>query len=139
MEVPAKLQDVIKVVSGWIGREDLIKLYKSADVVVIPSLSEGFSIPIIEAFAAGKPVISLDAPPMNELNTTRSGWLVKVRSQSVIGHIRYFIPDIDDFMNKLMIAIEDEDGRREKMEYIKEYRWNFHYRNVYGKFLELIK
>jgi len=78
IEIPPELKKIIALISGWLDRNSLIKLYCSTDVIVVPSLNEGFSIPIIEAFAAGKPVISLDAPPMNELNSDKYGWLIKV-------------------------------------------------------------
>jgi len=40
----------------------LIKLYKSADACVFPSLMETFAMINIEAMAAGIPVVSTDAP-----------------------------------------------------------------------------
>ena len=37
---------------------DLVNLYKSADVVCIPSRNEPFGIVVLEAWAAGKPVVA---------------------------------------------------------------------------------
>jgi len=42
--------------------DDLVALYKSADVFVLPSLLETFGMVIIEAMAAGLPVVATDAP-----------------------------------------------------------------------------
>jgi len=47
--VPKEVSHIVKVVSGWLDRRELIELYQSSDIVVVPSLSEGFSISIIEA------------------------------------------------------------------------------------------
>ncbi|MBS1875389.1 MAG: glycosyltransferase family 4 protein [Acidobacteria bacterium] len=41
--------------------------YGSADVVVFASLAEGFGLPILEAQASGRPVVTSDLPPMNEV------------------------------------------------------------------------
>lgn len=47
--------------------EDLLALYRSAIVSLNPSLSEGFSIPVIEASAAGTPLLASDIPAHREL------------------------------------------------------------------------
>lgn len=47
-----------------ISDDDLIKLYKRADIVSFVSTYEGFGMPIIEANAVGRMVISSDIEPM---------------------------------------------------------------------------
>lgn len=51
-----KHKDIIY--TGKISDEQLIALYKKAECFVIPSLEEGFGIPVLEAMAAECPVIS---------------------------------------------------------------------------------
>jgi glycosyltransferase involved in cell wall biosynthesis len=48
------------------GRE-LLDFYKSADVFVLPSLKEGIANAMLEALAAGLPVVASDLPEMREI------------------------------------------------------------------------
>jgi 1,2-diacylglycerol 3-alpha-glucosyltransferase len=51
-------------------------LYHAGRVVVQPSKVEGFGLSIVEALCAGKPIITVNAPPMNEFVRDRWAWLV---------------------------------------------------------------
>ena len=49
-----------------ITNDDLIELYKSAKILLFPSLEEGLGLPILEAQVCGCPVVTTDIPPMNK-------------------------------------------------------------------------
>lgn len=53
--------------SRGISRAELANLYAEATAVVVPSLYEGFGIPVIEALACGAPVIASDLPVLREV------------------------------------------------------------------------
>lgn len=42
---------------GKVSKSDLLKLYAHAAAVIVPSLAEGFGLPVLEAHAFGRPVI----------------------------------------------------------------------------------
>ena len=52
---------------GNLPDEDLSWLYNSADIVVMPSLFEGFGFPALEAMACGRPVIAANATSLPEV------------------------------------------------------------------------
>jgi len=58
---------------GW-PTANVSNLYQAFDVLLNPSMGEGFGVPIIEAQACGVPVITSDHSAMSEL--TQAGWLV---------------------------------------------------------------
>jgi glycosyltransferase involved in cell wall biosynthesis len=47
--------------------EDLVRLYNRTQVVVSPSLYEGFGLPAVEAMACGVPVIATRAGALSEI------------------------------------------------------------------------
>jgi glycosyltransferase involved in cell wall biosynthesis len=53
--------------TGWIPREDLLRLYARAQAFVYPSTFEGFGMPVLEAMAAGIPVACSDIGPLREV------------------------------------------------------------------------
>ena len=50
-----------------VPEDDLRPLVKRASVVVLPSLHEGFGLPVLEAFAAGTPVVASNAGAVPEV------------------------------------------------------------------------
>jgi glycosyltransferase involved in cell wall biosynthesis len=50
-----------------LGENELKNEYYRCDIVLFPSIYEGFGLPIIEAFAVGKPVITSDISPFMDI------------------------------------------------------------------------
>lgn len=103
--------NVIKT-SGTITEQELMKYYVESDIVVLPSRWEGNGLPFIEASAIGRPIITVDAPPMNErvLNNV-NGLVCKVAEMKELFNI--FVKsaeiDIEDFSNKMIELSEDKE------------------------------
>jgi len=80
---------------------DLVALYRSADVFVMPSLVETFGIVLVEAMAAGLPVVTCDSPGCRD-----------VVRRDVDGVV---VPagDVDAFATAMEQLAKDPDRRRD--------------------------
>jgi glycosyltransferase involved in cell wall biosynthesis len=70
---------------GAMGQNgDLVNLFKSADVVCVPSRNEPFGITVLEAWAAGKPVIATQrGGPRELISHGQDGYLIYDSPQSI--------------------------------------------------------
>jgi glycosyltransferase involved in cell wall biosynthesis len=55
------------IFTGYLPDEDLVALLNIASVLVLPSMTEGFGLPAVEAAACGCPVIATKASPLPAL------------------------------------------------------------------------
>ncbi|MBH0008730.1 glycosyltransferase family 1 protein [Salinibacterium sp. UTAS2018] len=53
---------------GVLGDEDLAVALNNATIFAYPSIAEGFSLPVLEAFSLGTPVVHSDTPAVVELS-----------------------------------------------------------------------
>lgn len=60
------IQDSVQE-TGYLPEAHLPQVLKEADLLVLPSLYEGFGIPILEAFATETPVVCSDIPALREV------------------------------------------------------------------------
>ena len=53
--------------AGWIDRKTLPAFYALAEAVLLPSLYEGFGLPVVEGMASGTPVVTANRYAPREL------------------------------------------------------------------------
>lgn len=106
-----KLEHII--FTGFLAENELYWLYKNARVFVVPSLSEGFGMPGLEAMAHGAAVASSNATCLPEIYGNAA---------------HYFNPtDTEDMSQKINEVLQSEALRKKLIEngskQIKKYSW----------------
>lgn len=85
-----------------ISNEEMALRYEQADVVLFPSLYEGFGLPVIEGFKAGRAVLTSNISPLKEVSDGAS-WLVDPY-------------DVNSIRRTLERIITDAESRNRKIE-----------------------
>lgn len=81
--------------------DEMAKIYQASDVVVLPSMAEGFGLPVIEAQACGVPVVAHDCSAMQDL--VEYGRLIKRGEELWMPERSYwwYRPRPDDIVDSL--------------------------------------
>ena len=75
-----KLQDKVTFV-GEVGEKKLERLYLASDIVLLPSIVEAFGLPVVEAMACHRPVITFNSGgPAEIVRKERTGIVVEETS-----------------------------------------------------------
>jgi glycosyltransferase involved in cell wall biosynthesis len=98
---------------GFVSGEELVQLYNLATVFAMPSLYEGFGLPILEAMACGCPVV-----------TSKEGSLPEVAGDAAFYVDAYDMNNIAEGIEKVF---KDEKLRKELsekgLENVKRFSW----------------
>jgi glycosyltransferase involved in cell wall biosynthesis len=102
------------IFTSWIKEVDFV--YSGSDIVVLTSLNEGTPVSLIEAQAAGKPIVSTDVGGIHNIVLENETALLSAKT------------DVENFSNNLIRLLEDDELRKKMSEkgwdFVKE---NFHY------------
>jgi glycosyltransferase involved in cell wall biosynthesis len=106
----------IQFVTG-VSDERIVELYSEAELAVVPSLYEGFSLPAIEAMCSGTPLVATDGGALPEV-TGEDGETVFRCRKGDAGDLARAIRDA--LANPALRAKVGEQGRRRVLE-----RWTW--------------
>ena len=114
-QMPAELGIEDKVAfMGYIPDEDLSGLFAKCEAFVLPSLSEGFGIPVLEAMLGGAPVVC-----------SNTGSLPEVGGEAAIYFNPYDIEDMARAISKRLDGGETrEEAVRKGMEQASKFDWS---------------
>jgi len=119
-----KLEKFIEVV-GFVPNKDIVDYYKKADILILPSLEEGFPLTLLEAMAMGVPYVAFDVGAVREI------------SPSVAQEFIVKPGDTKEFAKKIQILLSSKEiydrFRKEELEKVKEYSLD----KVVNKFINL--
>ena len=100
----------ITIHAGMVSQEDLVSFYNLADLFVLPSLYEGFGLPVLEALACGTPVICSNTSSLPEVG----------------GNVaKYFDPNSAESIARALENSIDDKGKydTEIKEWVSNFTW----------------
>lgn len=93
------IEKIVNFCGGVYG-EMKWKLFRDADVFILPTYSENFGIVVGEALACGTPVITTKGTPWEELNTEHCGWWTEIGTDATFNALKDFLSlSKDELMN----------------------------------------
>lgn len=111
------------ILTGYVDDSDLPSLYKKADLYILPSLMEGFGIPILESMAVGTPAIASDNSSLGEV-LGKSGALFNPYDPAEISDSILKVLNDRDHYSTLALSQADKFSwaktARETLEVLKE-------------------
>jgi glycosyltransferase involved in cell wall biosynthesis len=102
----------------WIGAvadKEKTRVYRDADVFVLPSYSENFGVVVAEALAHGLPVITTKGTPWKDLEAVGCGWWIDIGVAPLVAALREAM-SLSDAQRRSM-------GQRGR-EYVRSLSWN---------------
>ncbi len=118
-------EDKILLLDAIRDRKEVIKMYKSADVFVMPSFREGLPLTLFEAMASGLPIV---ASPVNgisyEMKDGENGFLIKYG-------------DNEKFAEKIIELLDNKKLRDKVIENNLEKAKNYSWDKIYKRTMEV--
>lgn len=84
------------ILRGPVDDAELASLYRGAVALALPTRAEGFGLPVLEALAAGTPVLASDLPVLREVGADAVTYVP--------------VGDVDAWADALVALISDRDG-----------------------------
>ena len=113
---------------GWIPNKDLNKVYRNADIFVLPSLREGLPVVLLEAMACGTPVVASKVGGIPDIiKNGENGFLIEPKNSK-------------EFADKIIRLLLDEKLKQKfSEEGLKIVQKRFSWNVVVEKFVEIYR
>jgi glycosyltransferase involved in cell wall biosynthesis len=121
------IQDKVIIMERGMPKEDLQKVYASADCFLLSSKSEGLGLPLTEAMSMRIPCVATDCTGMKELLGNKRGFLVPpvMVHRDCFGNGKRYWINIEEATNRMCWI---KDGNLPDLDaaqaYVKEMQWD---------------
>lgn len=106
MVLQAEVQNIVSF-AGGVYEEEKWKLFRKADVFVLPTYSENFGIAIAEALGSGTPVITTKGTPWSDLLKYDCGWYTEIGTLPIVKALKSFLQ-----LDEKALESKGRNGRR---------------------------
>jgi glycosyltransferase involved in cell wall biosynthesis len=115
----AQKEDVAECVDfvNPVGREELDRLYRKAEVFVFPSFAESFGFPMAEAMSYGLPILAADTPVNREVCGDSALYFSPLSPEHLAGQLLALVT---------VSSLRARLGERGRQEARRRFSWNAH-------------
>lgn len=128
----------VQLLTDTLDDKTMASLYRGCDALVLPYRGEGFGLPLLEAQACGKPVITTAQGPASEFCSEKTAFFISAREVAVpdeppplgpmAGKFTWFEPDASELIQTLRRVYNNpgeaaEKGRAAAQSARKKYTW----------------
>ena len=122
-----KLEENVKIITGFLPFEDVKRLYIASDIYVLPSLEEGSATSLLEPLACGKPLVGTDVGGIAPI--IKNGWngfLVEPANEEQLADKIKYLLDYSEGRERMgknsrKLAEGELDWRKIAEKYLKVY------------------
>ncbi len=114
----------VVLISDEMADKDLAALYRGCDVFILPYRGEGFGMPLAEALACGKPVITTGLGPAREFCPGEASYFISAQEVEVpkphpplgemAGPFTWFEPDLEELTATMRCVYERREETRQR-------------------------
>jgi len=115
--------------TGYLDRKELAVAYRDATIVAMPSIDEGFGLPIVEGMEMGVPVVASKIPAHVE-SAGGAGALFDIHAEMQLGDAMLKILSDENYRNDLIKKGYDR---------VKQLSWSIHARKTIEIYYRVIK
>jgi glycosyltransferase involved in cell wall biosynthesis len=137
---------VLKTDFGKLPRSTILSVIANSHILAIPSLSEGFGLPVLEAMALGTPVVHTSLPPLLEFST---GFVVPAKQISLYDRFdvgssgilfEQHLYDVNEFADVILQVIDMYRNKREVLIDWRAKSFEVAYKmNIYSMYKKLLR
>jgi len=122
----------IQVITQNMPYDKLIDIYNKCDVFVAPTRADAFNIPVLEAMACSKPVITTNFGGQIDAVNQENGWIIggkleEVKSDILYEGIKWLTPDMNELRRAMRDAYEGfslKEKKAKALETARQFTWD---------------